>query len=78
MDQNTQPTEKIIESALDSVNLINKLINSDDSTDKKSHIERNVKHLELMMTKDSFSKALTKTQKSSIKSAITKGNSFIA
>ena len=73
----TQNPEKSIKSAFDSVDLINKTIISEIDEDKKSLIDRNIKHLELMLTKEFFIEALSKEQKDQIESAISQGKSHI-
>jgi hypothetical protein len=70
--------EKAVSAAFDSVNLINKLITEEATDKKKANIERNVKHLELMLTKEFFLEALTEEQKTEIESSIESGKSFIA
>ena len=78
METKTQNPEKSVSSAFDSVNLINKLITETADEKRKSTVERNVKHLELMLTKDFFLTALTSLQKTQIETAISSGNSYIA
>ena len=73
----TPNTEKSISAAFDSVNLINKLITETADDKKKSTVERNVKHLELMLTKDFFLNALTPTQKTEIQTSISNGKGYI-
>ena len=68
---------KSISAAFDSVTLINKLVVETANDKKKANVERNVKHLELMLTKEFFADALTSTQKSEIDTCITAGNSYI-
>jgi hypothetical protein len=74
--QTPNPT-KSISAAFDSVALINKLVVETANDKKKANVERNVKHLELMLTKEFFTDALTSTQKSEIDTCITAGNSYI-
>ena len=74
--QTPNPT-KSISAAFDSVTLINKLVVETANDKKKANVERNVKHLELMLTKEFFADALTSTQKSEIDTCITAGNSYI-
>ena len=74
--QTPNPT-KSISAAFDSVTLINKLVAETADDKKKSNVERNVKHLELMLTKEFFRDALTSTQKSEIDTCIAAGNSYI-
>ena len=78
MEKQTPNPAKSISAALDSVTLINKLITETADDKKKANVERNVKHLELMLTKDFFTEALTKEQKTEIEACITAGNSYIA
>jgi hypothetical protein len=68
---------KSISAAFDSVTLINKLVVETANDKKKANVERNVKHLELMLTKEFFADALTSSQKSEIETCITAGNSYI-
>ena len=75
--QTTNP-EKSISAAFDSVALINKLVAETADDKRKSAVERNVKHLELMLTKDFFLTALTPLQKTQIETSISSGNSYIA
>jgi len=77
MPTQTPNSEKSISAAFDSVNLINKLVAETADDKKKANVERNVKHLELMLTKEFFTVALTLTQKSEIEACITTGNSYI-
>ena len=69
--------QKNISAAFDSVNLINKLILETADDKKKTNVERNVKHLELMLTKDFFTEALTESQRTDIDACILAGNSYI-
>jgi hypothetical protein len=78
MPNKTPNPEKSISAAFDSVNLINKLVEETADDKKKSAVERNVKHLELMLTKEFFSEALTAEQRTDIETCITAGNSYIA
>ena len=77
MEKQTPNPTKSISAAFDSVTLINKLVVETANDKKKSNVERNVKHLELMLTKEFFTDALTSTQKSEIETCITAGNSYI-
>ena len=72
-----QNIEKTISSTFDSVNLINKIILETADDKKKSNVERNIQHLELMMTKETFTEALSSTQKNEIKACITAGKNYI-
>ena len=78
MPTKTPNPEKAVNASFDSVNLINKLITETKDDKKKSSVERNVKHLELMLTKEFFTNALTNTQKTDIEACIISGNSYIA
>lgn len=75
--QTPNPT-KSISAAFDSVALINKLVTETADDKKKANVERNVKHLELMLTKDFFKDALTSSQKTQINTCIAAGKSYIA
>ena len=77
MEKQTPNPEKSISAAFDSVNLIKKIITETPDDKKKSNVDRNVKHLELMLTKDFFSEALSPQQKSDIESCIESGKSYI-
>jgi hypothetical protein len=76
MEKQTPNPEKSINAAFDSVALINKLITETADDKKKANVERNVKHLELMLTKEFFSTALTTTQTKQINDCITAGNAY--
>lgn len=78
MENKTPNPEKSISAAFDSVALINRLITETADDKKKANVERNIKHLELMLTKEFFTEALTSTQKSEIEACIAAGNSYIA
>lgn len=69
--------EKAISAALDSVTLINKLVSETADDKKKVNVERNVKHLQLMLTKEFFVEALTSEQKNNIETSISSGLSYI-
>ena len=69
--------EKSVSAAFDSVNLVNKLILETADEKKKSTVDRNVKHLQLMMKKDFFITTLTPQQKTDIETCITAGLAFI-
>lgn len=68
---------KQVSAAFDSVNLINRLLNEDLTENKKKTIERNVRHLELMMTKEKFVEALTEQENTQITTCITAGLAVI-
>ena len=72
-----------INAAFDSVNLINGIVNgtqmnNESTQEKKDTIDRNVSHLDLMITKSWFSGGLVGDEADDIAAAITAGNSFIA
>jgi hypothetical protein len=77
MENNTPNPEKAISAAFDSVNLINRLILETADDKKKSNVERNVKHLELMLTKEFFTEALTESQRTDIDACILAWNLYI-
>jgi len=76
MEKQTPNPEKSISAAFDSVALINKLITETANDKKKANVERNVKHLELMLTKEFFTEALTATQKTELEACIEAGNTY--
>ena len=69
---------KSISAAFDSVNLINKVVTETITIEKKKLVERNVKHLQLMLTKDFFNEGLTPQQKVDIETCISLGNTYIS
>jgi hypothetical protein len=73
----TPNAQQAIKAAFDSVNLINRLVTETANENNKKTVERNVDHLELMMTKDFFSEALTSQQRTNIETCISAGKSFI-
>jgi hypothetical protein len=77
MEKQTPNPEKSISAAFDSVNLINKLILETADDKKKSNVDRNVKHLEIMLTKEFFTEALTAEQKTEIETCIAAGKTYI-
>lgn len=77
METKTPNPEKSIKAAFDSVALINKLITETADDKKKANVERNVKHLELMLKKEFFTEALTEQQKSDIDACILAGKAYI-
>lgn len=68
--------QKNVSAAFDSVTLINKLVLETVDDKKKTNVERNVQHLELMLTKEFFTEALTTQQKKQINDCITAGNAY--
>ena len=73
--QTPNPT-KSISAAFDSVALINKLVTETADDKKKLNVERNVKHLELMLRKEFFTEALTVQQKTDIDACIVAGKAY--
>jgi|LakMenE18May11ns_1017448.scaffolds.fasta_scaffold7599645_2 hypothetical protein len=67
-----------INAAFDSVNLINAIVANAFDLTKESTIKANVEHLNVMLSKDWFSKGLTTQQKTSINSSIAAGNNYKA
>jgi hypothetical protein len=77
MENKTPNLEKIINAAFDSVALINKLITETADDKKKANVDRNVKHLELMLTKEFFTETLTTEQKTDIEACIVAGKIYV-
>lgn len=77
MKKQTQNPEKSISAAFDSVAVINKLILQTVDDKKKANVKRNVQHLELMLTKEFFTEALTTEQRTEIETCIDAGNTYI-
>jgi hypothetical protein len=71
-------SQQSISAAFDSVNLINNTILEIVNDDNKSHVTRNVQHLEIMLSKEWFLEALTQQQLTDINSCIANGNSYTA
>jgi hypothetical protein len=64
-------TQKNVDAAFDSVNLINALNEKESLTEEEtSRREANVEHLRIMMTKPEFVVLLTKAQKTEINNLI--------
>ena len=76
MEKQTPNPTKSISAAFDSVALINKLVAETANDKKKENVERNVKHLELMLKKEFFTEALTVQQKTDIDACIVAGNAY--
>ena len=74
----TPNPEKSISAAFDSVSLINKLITETADDKKKANVKRNVRHLELMLTKEFFTEALTTEQRTELETCIEAGNIYTA
>jgi len=66
-----------INAAFDSVNLINETILLESTDENKDSVDRNYRHLEIMMAKVWFEEALTPEQKSDIESAIQSGKTYV-
>ena len=80
MEKNTNPS-KSIDSAFDSVTLINGIIGgtklvTEEIQVKKNTVERNYKHLEVMKSKDWFMSALTENQLTEINNTILSGKTY--
>ena len=80
MEKNTNPS-KSIDSAFDSVTLINGIISgtklvTEEIQVKKNTVERNYKHLEVMKSKDWFMSALTENQLTEINNTILSGKTY--
>ena len=80
MEKNTNPS-KSIDSAFDSVTLINGIIGGtklvkEEMQVKKNAVERNYKHLEIMKSKDWFMSALTENQLTEINNTILSGKTY--
>ena len=76
MPTQTPNPEKSISAAFDSVAAINKLITQTADDKKKANVERNVQHLELMLTKEFFTESLTAAQKTELEACIEAGNTY--
>jgi hypothetical protein len=77
METTTTPNPtKSISAAFDSVNLINKLITETADDKKKGNVKRNVEHLEVMLTKEFFTTALTEQQRTDIDACIVAGEAY--
>lgn len=74
----TQEIARHILSSFDSVNLINEEIQKTITDEIKERVERNVEHLELMLSKDWFSDGLTTEQRTNIDNSITDGKLYVA
>lgn len=66
-----------IRAAFDSVNLINETILLEPNDENKDSVDRNYRHLEIMMSKEWFENALTPQQKTDIESAIDSGKTYV-
>lgn len=66
-----------IRSAFDSVNLVNEQVLLDRTDELVDSVDRNYRHLEIMLSKEWFADALTESERNSIDSAIQSGQSFV-
>jgi hypothetical protein len=66
-----------IRAAFDSVNLINEKILLEKTEDLSDSVDRNYRHLEIMISKEWFADALTESERESIDSAIQSGQNFV-
>jgi hypothetical protein len=66
-----------IRAAFDSVNLINEKILLEKTEDLSDSVDRNYRHLEIMISKEWFADALTEPERESIDSAIQSGHNFV-
>ncbi len=66
-----------IRAAFDSVNLINEKILLEKTEDLSDSVDRNYRHLEIMISKEWFADALTESERESIDSAIQSGQDFV-
>jgi hypothetical protein len=77
-ERTLEQTAKQVSAAFDSVNLINRVV-LDPATDKtKAMVDRNMKHLELMLTKDWFTDALTTEQRDAIDASVSAAAAYVA
>lgn len=65
-----------IKSSFDSVDIINKTITETKDDKKTKTVERNYQHLEIMLSKEWFSTALTTLQRKSIDDSVTNGKAY--
>jgi len=68
--------QKSISASFDSVDLINKKITETKTEEKVKNVDRNVKHLNHMLTKEWFLGALSQQQKSDIDASIVAGTAY--
>jgi hypothetical protein len=77
-ERTPEQTAKQVSAAFDSVNLINRVV-LDPATDKtKAMVDRNMKHLELMLTKEWFAEALTTEQRDAIDASVSAAAAYVA
>jgi hypothetical protein len=68
--------QKSISAAMDSVSFITKKITEPKTEERVKGVNRNIKHLEHMLTKEWFSGALSTQQRTDIDTSITDGKSY--
>lgn len=68
--------QKSISASMDSVTFITKKIAEPKTEERVKGVNRNVKHLEHMLTKDWFSGALSTQQRTDIDTSITNGTAY--
>lgn len=68
--------QKSISAAMDSVTLITKKVAETKTEEKVKTVDRNVKHLSHMLTKEWFSGALTTEQRTTIDTSISAGTTY--
>ena len=68
--------QKSILAAMDSVSFITKKIAEPKTEERVKGVNRNIKHLEHMLTKEWFSGALSAQQRTDIDTAITNGTTY--
>lgn len=68
--------QKSISAAMDSVTLITKKVAEPKTDEKVKTVDRNVKHLSHMLTKDWFSGALSVQEKTDIDASIVAGTAY--
>jgi len=71
-----EETQKSISAAMDSVTLITKKVAEPKVEEKVKTVNRNVKHLEHMLTKEWFSGALSVQEKTDIDASIVAGTAY--
>ncbi len=83
MNKTPEQIQNSIKAAFDSVNLINGVVAgtamiNDAIEEKTDTVERNVTHLEIMLTQEWFANALTVQQTADINNCISNGNNYLA
>jgi hypothetical protein len=68
--------QKSISAAMDSVSFITKKISETKTEERVKGVNRNIKHLEHMLTKEWFSGALSTQQRTDIDTSITDGKAY--